>query len=82
MHGSRRVSDGLAGGVNTTILAQNGSEMKANNLDTIDRFAELSDLLEAVESAQSASHLADLTEGVHGLGHKLCDSLASKAESD
>lgn len=32
-------------------------------------------LLERVESADSASALADLTEVVHQLGHKLCDSL-------
>jgi hypothetical protein len=53
-------------------------EMKANDLDTIDGAAELSDLLEAVESATSLSNLADLTEDVHLLGHKLCDSLAPK----
>jgi hypothetical protein len=49
--------------------------MQANNLDTLDGFADLTDVLSAVESADSTGALADLTDTVHDLGHKLCDSL-------
>lgn len=54
------------------------STMKNNGLDKIEGAAELGQILYAVESAKTLDDLAELTEEVHAVNHKISDSLEGR----
>ena len=49
--------------------------MKNNDLDKIDGFGQLKEVLKSIKSAKSGDDLAELSEKVHAVNHLLLDSL-------
>ena len=52
--------------------------MENNDLDKIDGAIELAEVLRSIESAKNLDELAEITEEMHSVNHKICDSLEEK----
>jgi hypothetical protein len=52
--------------------------MKNNDLDEIEGAAELEGILRSVEAAKTLDELAELTEEVHAVNHRISDSLEGR----
>jgi len=52
--------------------------MQNNGLDKINGAVELSGILESIESVETTEELADITEKLHTVNHKLFDSLEGR----
>lgn len=52
--------------------------LEKNNLAAVDGAKALAELVHMIESAETMADLASLTEKVHAINHRLCDSLEKK----